>query len=73
MLRIAALTFVLLSSSNIALGIQDDDGAAIDNFIARQAKRERGEEYQEARKVLAGKTTVEEVVAATQEDIIVDE
>ena len=57
MLRIAVLTFVLLCSNNIALGIQEDDGAAIDNFIARQAKRERGEEYQEARKVLAGDLT----------------
>jgi len=36
---------------------QDDDGTAIDNFIARQAKRERGEEYREARKVLAGDLT----------------
>jgi len=56
MLRITAFTFVLLCSTDIARGIQDD-GTAIDNFIARQAKRERGEEYREARKVLAGDLT----------------
>ena len=35
-------------------GAQDDDTATIDNFIVRQAKRERGEEYREARKVVTG-------------------
>jgi hypothetical protein len=36
---------------------QDEDAAAIDNYIARQARRERGEEYLEARKVVAGDLT----------------
>lgn len=57
MLRIIAFTFVLLSSGNIEFGIQDDDRTAIDNFIARQAKHEQGEEYPEARKVLVGDLT----------------
>jgi hypothetical protein len=33
---------------------QDQDRATIGSFIARQARRERGEEYDEARKVMAG-------------------
>src|SRR5882724_6307585 len=33
---------------------QDQDLATIGSFIARQARRERGEEYGEARKVMAG-------------------
>ena len=56
MLRITAFILVLLSSSNIGLGIQDDS-TGIDNFIARQAKREQGEEYREARKVLTSDLT----------------
>gem|GEM_PF-727318 len=51
------LALVLPCSLNIALGSQDADMAVIDSFIARQAKRERGEEYREARKVVAGDLT----------------
>jgi hypothetical protein len=40
-----------------ALAIQDEDTVTIDGFIARQARRERGEEYGEARKVLTGDLT----------------
>lgn len=36
---------------------QQDDTATIDTFIARQARRERGEEYRDARKVVAGDLT----------------
>lgn len=36
---------------------QDEDTVVIDSFIARQAQRERGEEYREARKVLVGDLT----------------
>src|SRR5262249_41581643 len=36
---------------------QDKDKPAIDKFIASQAKRERGEEYEEARKVVSGDLT----------------
>ena len=36
---------------------QDEDTSVIDNFIARQARRERGEEYREARKVVVGDLT----------------
>ena len=43
--------------SKMALGSQDDDTFVTDSFIARQAKRERGEEYREARKVVTGDLT----------------
>jgi hypothetical protein len=42
---------------SVASVMQDDDTAAIDSFIARQAKREQGEEYPEARKVITGDLT----------------
>jgi hypothetical protein len=54
---ITTLTFVLLCWANPALALQDDDTATIDAFISRQAKRERGEEYQDARKVVSGDLT----------------
>src|SRR5262245_13832590 len=52
-----SFVFLLLCSATIAIGRQDNDTAAIDAFIARQAKRERGEEYREARKVVTGDLT----------------
>lgn len=33
---------------------QNDDAGTIESFIARQARRERGEEYRDARKILEG-------------------
>ena len=36
---------------------QDNDSTVIDTYISRQARRERGEEYGEARKVVAGDLT----------------
>ena len=51
------IAFVLIVSPNLTLASQDDDLAAIDSFIARQAKRERGEEYKEARKAMTGDLT----------------
>jgi len=51
-------TFMLFSCSyGVASARQDQDAAAIDNYIARQARRERGEEYREARKVVVGDLT----------------
>ncbi len=50
----AAITLVFLWLHAPAAGFDDQDTAVIDNFIARQARRERGEEYKEARKVAAG-------------------
>lgn len=55
--RTLLIAFVLIVSPNFTLASQDDDTAVIDSFIARQAKRERGEEYKEARKVLTGDLT----------------
>jgi hypothetical protein len=56
-IAIMAVMFILACSFNPALGIQDDDTATIDAFITRQAKRERGEEYPDARKVVTGDLT----------------
>jgi hypothetical protein len=41
----------------VASAFQDNDSAAIDSYISRQARRERGEEYREARKVITGDLT----------------
>src|ERR1044071_3306673 len=54
---ITTVTFVLLCWANPALALQDDVTATIDSFITRQAKRERGEEYPDARKVVTGDLT----------------
>jgi hypothetical protein len=54
---ITSLTFSLLCWANPALALQDDDTTTIESFITRQAKRERGEEYQDARKVISGDLT----------------
>ena len=56
-LFIITFLFLLPGFANIGSGFQDNDTAAIDAFIARQAKRERGEEYRDARKVVAGDLT----------------
>jgi hypothetical protein len=48
---------LLLSTAADARVRQDEDAAAIDAFIARQARRERGQEYRNARKVVAGDLT----------------
>lgn len=48
------LSFVLLLSGVCANAGQDQDVATIDTFIARQAQREHGEEYREARTVRVG-------------------
>ena len=51
------IAFVLIVSPNLRSANKDDDTAVIDSFIARQAKRERGDEYKEARKVMTGDLT----------------
>jgi hypothetical protein len=53
------ITFLLVlhCSANVASAFQDPDTALIDSYIARQAKRERGEEYRDARKVVTGDLT----------------
>ena len=53
---ITTVFFTLLCSS-VSLATQSNDTAVIDAYIAQQAKRERGEEYREARKVLTGDLT----------------
>jgi hypothetical protein len=57
LLIITTFTFVFICSANLALSFQDNDTVLIDAFIARQAKRERGEEYREARKIVTGDLT----------------
>jgi hypothetical protein len=54
---LATFMFLFLSSGGVASARQDEDAVAIDTFIARQAHRERGEEYREARKVVVGDLT----------------
>jgi hypothetical protein len=49
--------FLFFCSGGIASGYQDADRVVIDTFIARQAHRQRGQEYGEARKVIAGDLT----------------
>ena len=49
-----AITIVLLWSSPDVRAMQDQDTAAIDAFIARQARLARGEEYKDARKIAVG-------------------
>ena len=48
------ITIALFWGIPCTLAAQDLDAAVIDSFIARQAHRERGEEYKDARKVVAG-------------------
>ena len=49
------ILIVMLSQvSSYAFPLADEDTAVIDTFIAQQARRERGEEYKEARKVIVG-------------------
>ena len=51
-------TFAFFFCSDVvASARQDQDAAAIDNYIARQARRERAEEYREARTVVVGDLT----------------
>src|SRR5690349_17618672 len=57
MRSILIAVFILLWSTNLVSGFQDNDTAVIDSFITHQAKRERGEEYSEARKVIMGDLT----------------
>ena len=52
MKHIFAISIVLLLAA--AVFSQDQDKPAIDKFISNQAKRERGEEYPDARKVVTG-------------------
>ena len=54
---LASLVMLLLSSPISVSARQDQDTAAIDAYIAAQARRERGEEYKEVRKVVSGDLT----------------
>jgi len=56
MIRSTAFVFaaLLISLSASVASAQDADKAAIDKFIAGQATRAHGEEYPDARKVVAG-------------------
>lgn len=58
---IATLVMLLLSSPIVVSARQDQDTAVIDAYIAAQARRERGEEYKEARKVVVGDLTHDDV------------
>ena len=49
-----ALSMILLCLQSPASTLRDADKVVIDEFISSQATRERGEEYEDARKVVAG-------------------
>lgn len=51
------LTTLFIATSASFVSAQDADKAVIDKFISAQAKREHGEEYEEARKVVTGDLT----------------
>ena len=53
----AIVSLAAIALCTAVVSAQDADKTAIDKFISSQAKRERGEEYQEARKVLTGDLT----------------
>ena len=59
--RIVVLLFTFTSFFSYfatpASAYQDNDSAVIDSYISRQARRERGEEYRDARKVVTGDLT----------------
>jgi hypothetical protein len=48
------LPFLLACTPSLASSSQDQDKALVDEFIAKQATQENGEEYAEARKMLTG-------------------
>jgi hypothetical protein len=48
------LPFLLACTPSLASSSQDQDKALVDDFIAKQATQENGEEYAEARKMLTG-------------------
>src|SRR5262249_1364709 len=51
----AIVVLICLAGAGLCSPLRDDpDTPAIKAFIAKQAARERGEEYEEARKVLSG-------------------
>ncbi len=54
---LTGLMCLFFCSDGVASARQDQDAAVIDAFIGRQARRERGEEYREARKVVSGYLT----------------
>jgi len=49
-----ALPVIVLFTPSLALPSQIQDTAIVDRFISKQAKQEDGEEYADARKMLAG-------------------
>lgn len=56
-LPISTVLLVLLCPANVPSAFQAEDTTIINAFIARQAGRERGEEYPDARKVMTGDLT----------------
>jgi len=54
---VTIFVLVVLLSPVVTIARRDDDTAAIDAYISQQARRERGEEYREARKGVTGDLT----------------
>jgi hypothetical protein len=53
-LLVCALPVILLCTLSIAAHAQNQDKAAIDKFLSKQATQESGDEYEAARTVVAG-------------------
>jgi len=53
-LLILALPVIVLFTPSLAFPSQNQDTTVMDEFISKQAKQEDGEEYRDARKMLAG-------------------
>ena len=58
---LATVALLVVCPSGMGSTRQNEDDAAIDAYIARQAQRERGQEYREARKVVVGDLTHDNV------------
>jgi hypothetical protein len=57
LITLATIFILACLCPDLASASQDEDATVIDTFIARQARRERGEEYREVRKVVVGDVT----------------
>ena len=78
MFRFIVFSFILFAFGAGFSSAQDDLETILKNADAQTVKRAAQQQGMDslrddgARKVLQGRTTVEEVVAATQEDVIID-
>lgn len=58
---LSIIVAILLSLGSWTTPARQSDDTVIDAYISRQARRERGDEYREARKVVAGDLTHDDI------------